>query len=228
MQGYWQDSEVKSLFEVVKQIKDNNKPLSYAFVLHANKYNRKHGSVKNYYYFELKTLQNNPDRQQRLGIDLQYYLSQTHIAFNDIDRDNLIQTIDNNLVKGKSVRSTCCTLAQGDIKQMQRYQNKYYHTKKQSTIKHDDKVVSIVEHKGKVLNALTDRDIAALFLGLIRLIKSEATKEVNAQLKRECEFATANYQKVLNLLKYKESEVDKLKSINKALNDQITHLKSKN
>ncbi len=228
MQSFWQDKEVIDLFLTVKDIKNNNKPLSFAFVLHANKYNRKHNSVKNYYYYELKNLAQNPLRQHKLGIDIDVFRVKKHINFSQQEKSTLIQTIDKKVASGKSVRSVCYTLANGDIDKMQRYQNKYYNSKKQPVFSNDQKVVNIKEHKGKVLNTLSDKDITVLFLGLVRLIKSEATKEANVQLKRECEFATANYQRALALLKQKESEVDKLKSINKTLNDQVSHLKSTN
>ena len=222
MQKSWNDEEVKQLFDCVKQIKLNNKPLSYAFVLHANKFNRKPSSVKNYYYFELNNITNDTLRAKWLGINAADFVLQQHNKISACEKSKIIDYIQTNLKKGISIRKSCKTLACQDVYLMQKYINLFHRHKSQTKI---DNVVSFDKEKQKLSNKLSDKDINLLFLGLVKLIKREAFKEANLQLKRECEFATYNYQKALNLLKQKESEVDKLLSINKTLNQQVQTLK---
>lgn len=226
MRKFWKDDEVKDLFNIVKEIRSHNKPISFAFVLHANKYNRHHNSVKNYYYFELKHIYNDTLRQKWLGININDFEYQQHNFFDDSQTKRMEQFIENNLKQGISVRESCNRLSCGDIKLMQRYQNKYYALKKNNReVLKQNNVINFGEQKQKYIKTLSDKDINSLFLGLVRLIKQEALKDVDISLKKECEFATSNYQKVLNLLKIKEMEVDKLKSINKTLNQKIDQLK---
>ncbi len=222
MQKNWNDEEVKQLFSCVKQIKQNNKPLSYAFVLHANKFNRKPNSVKNYYYFELNNIASDTLRAKWLGISAADFVLQQHNNISPCEKTKIIDYIQNNLNKGISIRQSCKTLACQDISLMQKYQNLFHRHKTQTKI---NNVVSFDKEKQKLSNKLSDKDINLLFLGLVKLIKREAFKEANLQLKKECEFATYNYQKALSLLKQKEHEVDKLLSINKTLNQQVQTLK---
>ena len=228
MLSFWEDEEVKYLFETVKQIKQKHKPLCYAFVLHANKYGRHHSSVKNYYYFELNSLSRDSDRCLRLGLELNDFVKQQKNNFSNVEKKKVVDYIDSNLKNGISVRKSCTDLAQGDLTKLQRYQNKYYNEKAKQKNINNSKVINFSEHKSKLSQGLTDSDINMLFLGLVRLIKREAVKDVSEQLKKECEFATLNYQKVISLLKEKENEVDKLKSINKTLNKRVEELSTAN
>ncbi len=159
----WGKEEIKNLIDTVSEMRQHNKSLMCAFVVHADKYNRSPNTVKNFYYkYKLYT---------KTSFDKQSGTNDYKMAL-------------------------------------------------------DSKVINIATCK-KRTGILQDKDITALFLGLVRLIKAEAAKDASAELKKECEFATYNYQKTLNLLKLKENELDKLKSINETLNKQVEQLKDK-
>ena len=61
----------------------------------------------------------------------------------------------------------------------------------------EEKVINIASVKSNKNKPLTDSDINALFLGLVRLIKKNAYLEVSKDLKKDCFEANENFKKSL-------------------------------
>lgn len=76
-------------------------------------------------------------------------------------------------------------------------------------------------------NEISESEINALFLGLIKLIKKKAQSDIEIKLKRECAFATERNLFLEKRLEEKEEEIRKLTDINKTLNAKIVRLKNK-
>ncbi|MDR0850117.1 MAG: hypothetical protein LBN07_01375 [Christensenellaceae bacterium] len=90
----------------------------------------------------------------------------------------------------------------------------------------EKKVVNINEYKPeKKENIATEEEIALLFCGLVRLIRNSAVSEVGDTLRQECEFATQNYHEAIKVIKQKNEEIEKLKSINGTLNKKLNSIK---
>ncbi len=72
---------------------------------------------------------------------------------------------------------------------------------------------------------ISESEINALFLGLIKLIKRKAEDGISLSLKRECAFATERNLYLEEKLREREKEISVLKEINKELNRNIQKLK---
>ena len=204
--GSWKDSEVKALFSVVEDVKESNKPLKTAFVLHAEKYSRKPNSVRNYYYQELDSLSEDKIRQEKLGINLAKHQKIEINYFSPEGEERLMQEIKRRVEKeGCSVRKACLSLAGGDIETMLRYQNKYrnFITKQQP-----DNVIAFRKPKKE---GLSDSDINSLFMGLVRLVKRTAVEEYSQKVRQERTNQNYLLQKTLVDLNKKEKEISQLK-----------------
>ena len=121
----WKDEEVINLFRFIEEGKKNNESLSKLFAGFAHKTNRMPNSVRNYYYTELKCLEEDENRRTRLGIDVNLHKKVEQKEFSQNETEQTIINILRLTSKGVSVRKACLTLANGDISEMVRLQNKY-------------------------------------------------------------------------------------------------------
>lgn len=205
--SFWQDDEVKDLFNVVEDVKDSNKPLKDAFIFHAQKYSRKPNSVRNYYYYQLMQLKNDALKTQRLGIDLSRHEKVEVEYFSKQDQDKLVLQINNLIKKGMSIRKACLVLSGGDLNLMLRYQNKYRNIcAKEKSKNLPDNIIKFSKKK----NILTDSDINSLFIGLVRLVKRNAIEEYTAKNFNQLS-SNAKLRKMLVDLNKKDREIEKLK-----------------
>ena len=103
-----------------------------------------------------------------------------------------------------------------------RLQNKYrnYLTKQ----KQQHKPADILQFKPKNEQELTDNDINNLFLGLVRVIKKNAVKQVSKQLVSECEWANSTLRKTLVTLNSKEETIQSLNLKNTVLSKKLVDL----
>lgn len=215
--GDWKDSELRELFESVESVKADNKPLKEAFILHANKYSRKPNSVRNFYYFALDQLKNDLAKTKRLGIDLGKHSKNKIEYFSSKEEEELALKIEKLVKSGMSIRKACFQISGGDVNLMLRYQNKY----RNFVAKKKPLPNNIIAFTGKKSLKLTENDINSLFLGLVRLVKRNATEEVEAKTKFERENANQALRSALVDINKKERELDKLK-------EELLRLKTEN
>lgn len=208
--------KIKQMFLILSTNK--KKPLSYGLNLVAKQFNLQRNSAKNYYYKSIKFLKENPIIAKNLKINIAETISKPFKKFGLDEKKNLVETVEENLKKGISVRKTCMMLANNDAKQMLRLQNKYRNmTKILKRKKMEETVVDIEKsvfaksesnnNKQNIINfanaktkfgkGLTDSDINALFMGLVRIVKKQAEQNVNIELKEECKVATNNFRQTL-------------------------------
>ena len=244
--SHWKEFEIKKLFTLVEDYKKQNLSLSKCFSTYANLTNRKPNSVRNYYYQELSFLENNPDQCKKLKIDITKHLKVVGKSFTKEETNELIKNIINLTNKGYSVRKACLELANNDVNEMVRLQNKY-----RSVISKDSEILnnclSNLKEKGvfkkqpsniTVLpvrkNKLNDNDIQSLFLGLVNIVKKTAEENANTTLKKQLQEANNNLRKTLVELTKKEIEILNLRkefkmlsTKNDTLTKQLSYLKIK-
>lgn len=207
--GLWKDAEVQHLFHEVESAKQNGKSLKQAFLQHANAYQRRPNSVRNYYYHEIDTLLQDPARCNRLGIDLAQHAKAEIQYFSEKEESELLKKIEALVNQGMSVRKACLSLSNGDINKMLRYQNKYrnYISKKDVSLQPSNVIKFTTQKK----DGLSDSDIQSLFMGLVRLVKRSAVEEFASKLKVERESANLLLRKTLVDLQKKDKEIQTLK-----------------
>lgn len=231
----WNNFEIRTLFSVVEKYKSENKPLNLAFEHYAIKTNRDSLSVRNFYYKMLDYYVNNKDVALKQGINLSRHRKNEIVKFSNQDTKILVEKIENLKLKGMSTRSACMMLSNNDPTLMLRYQNKYRyfmsHAKQQnSEIK--PKVIKINEYKKN--RKLSDEDIKSLFLGLVKLIKTNALDSVSENLRQENAENKAKLFNALNELTLKQNRIEKLQKENNALflkvkdlDDKVNELRNK-
>ena len=245
----WKDEEVKKLFDFIENGRKNNVPLIKLFSQYAHLTGRKPNSVRNYYYIELEALQEDESRTKKLGIDLSIHKKNDQKEFSDDETRELVMKILQITSKGISVRKACLTLANGDITQMVRFQNKFrtvvvkqkelfdeclskLQTKDTKYVsKRPDNVIAFRNNK----TSLTDSDINSLFLGLVKLVKKQATEQATKNQEIEITRANNMLRKTLVSLRQKEDEIKSLQKNfkllskeNEKLSEEIKMLRGKN
>ena len=223
--GIWENEEVLSLFERVEKAKKSGRPLKDAFLEHAKKYARQPNSVRNYYYHEVDNLKNDEKRRKLLKVNLDKHKKSAIEYFTPEEEKQLMAKIENMVQKGCSVRKACFTLANGDVGQMLRFQNKYrnFLSKKGQT----EKPSNIIKFTNKKKDILSESDLNSLFIGLVRLVKRSALEEVNDKYRIEKENANAKLRQVLAELSKKEEDLDSLKkSFRKLKEENIALMRS--
>ena len=63
--------------------------------------------------------------------------------------------------------------------------------------KGQENIINFASAKTKFGKGITDSDLNALFLGLVRIVKKQAQQSADADLKQECKFATENFRQTL-------------------------------
>lgn len=207
--GIWKNQEVKDLFSTVENYKRENKALKEAFICHAQKYGRKPNSVRNYYYHEIDNLASDSVRVKKLGIDLGKHQKSEIAYFSEVEEKALMERIDRMVKDGVSVRKACLALSNGDVSKMLRYQNKYrnFLAKQKPKYESKDNIIKFVTKK----TGITDGELQALFMGLVRLVKRNAQEEYDSKLSAQLDKANANLRKALVEMSGKEKELKDLK-----------------
>lgn len=220
--GNWEDEEVKTLFRFVEIKKSEGVPLIKIFKEYAEKTYRHQNSVRNYYYKEIKALGENMERLNKLKIKLENHIAKTPEPFNSGETKNTINQINELLEKGYSVRRACLELADGDATKMVRLQNKY---RSEVKYKKENNMSNIIKMPSN--NLMSDEDINALFLGLIKLVKRQ--EEEKAKIQSQIELSTANdrLKQALKEIVLKKAEIEKLQRKISLLNEEITQQKEK-
>lgn len=206
--GIWENQEVKDLFSEVEKTKEENKSLKFAFLTHAQKYDRKPNSVRNYYYHEIDNLKKDDKRLKSIGIDLSKH-EKNEIKYFSQEEESLLMEKLNKMVKsGVSVRKACLSLSGGDVELMLRFQNKYRnYLSKQKPKVEPNNIVRFTKRN----NSLTDSELQALFMGLVKLVKKSAMEEASGRVQLNIDRANIELRKTIIELQNKEREVKELK-----------------
>ena len=207
--GIWENQEVKDLFMVVEKFKKENKSLKFAFAEHAQKYQRKPNSVRNYYYHEVDNLKLDGKRRKEIGIDLKNHEKSEIKYFSSEEENCLMKKIDMQVKQGISVRKACQNLSDGNVELMLRYQNKYRNfLSKQKPKENMGNIIKFSKRR----ETLSDGELQALFMGLVRLVRKNAYEEANGKLIFSFEQTNDQLRKTIVELQGKEKELQQLKS----------------
>ncbi len=207
MKGIWNNSEVKALFEGVEECKNKNMSLREAFIAHAQKYQRKPNSVRNYYYHEVDALKGDKERCKSLGIDLQKHQKSNITYFSKEEEVGLMREIEKLVKEGYSVRRACFQLSNGDVGLMLRFQNKYRNFLARAKEEKPNNVVTFQKSPKR----LSDSEVQSLFMGLVRLVKKNALIEGEEKYRAELTSANTMLRKALTQISSQEREIERLK-----------------
>ena len=200
----WTKAEICKLFDMVEKYRQNNKPLLSAFQDFANRFARKCGSVRNFYYSQIKMFEASPNLCKEWGINLENHKKTLPKPFSKEEEKRQMAQIEQFVEKGHSVRFACKTLAGGDITQMLRLQNKYHATRAK---KAPSNVVFMPSKKA----TLSENEISSLFLGLVKLVKKTAEEKAEESLKNKILSANFELRKSIKALADKQREVEMLR-----------------
>ena len=106
----WTEQEDNALLKTVRDARRMRRPLKTAFDAIAAQTDRKPNSVRNHYYTQLKSVEKTEP---------------AFLPLSEEETDRLLETVLLALSSGKSVRACTLELANGDMRRMLRYQNKY-------------------------------------------------------------------------------------------------------
>lgn len=121
----WNIEETKNLFAVAARKIACGEGLGAAFRLIARESGRTPGSVRNYYYAQLKTFAMLPEAARSLGIETVAPTKKEFVPFTQAEIDDLVALVLTEKAKGKSVRAAIAQAADSDPKTALRLQNKY-------------------------------------------------------------------------------------------------------
>jgi primosomal protein N' len=209
----WKESEIITLFNFIEEKTKQGLPLTKAFLQYSLQAGRKANSVRNYYYAELDFLEKHKSQAQKLGIDLERHKKVTPQYFSDVESQKCVDSIDNLVKQGNSVRKACLILSNGDIGQMVRLQNKYRSlTKNSNVLKDEDEMPKNIISMPERNKHLTQHEIDGLFLGLLKLIKASAKQEAAQTFGKTAESANQELRKTLVMLAEKENQLKKIQA----------------
>lgn len=230
MKNLKKKERIKRLFLAIQKEKKKGKlSLNKTIESVSKDLNLKTESVRNYYYKNLKFLRENSLFASELGIDLNVFEKKSFERFDEKNKNHLFEFVTQNLNRGVSVRQSCMSLANNDAKQMLRYQNKFRNMLKQKNKdvekrreeKMEEKVININKAKLELSKKISDNEINALFMGLIKIVKKAAKESADEELKKECFEANQNFRQTIIDLNKTESELKKACELNKQLNLKI-------
>lgn len=220
---YWDDEEVKTLFKFVQFKKDEGVSLVNIFKLYGCLMHREANSVRNYYYLELSNLHADESRRKMLGIDLSKHKAKNAIPFSMDETNGLISQIDTMVANGYSVRRACLELSGGDATKMIRLQNKYRLEVKYKRGRNMGSIIKMPQKK----DAISDDEINALFLGLIKLVKKQEQEKSRQKYESELVSANENLRQALDEIIEKNNQINALQAKLKELNLQSTQFPPK-
>jgi hypothetical protein len=83
------------------------------------------------------------------------------------------------------------------------------------------KIINFAKEKGKYNKKISDEEINALFLGLVKIVKRSAEEELSDELKKECAFATENFRQCLMELNDAQMNIKKQYNDNQLLQEKL-------
>ena len=228
------------IFELAKMVESETRAGKSKLEIFANfarEYGMRKESVRNLYYTHIAKIKNDVELQKNIGIDLHRHRVEKIEHFEPRILEKEMTQILENLEKKNSLRMSCLIAANYDKKYMLRLQNKYRNLQKtdplylQKIAQNMNKTEENFEaftHPEKLLKmpsppeySLDDKDINNLFLGLVRMVKRNALKDVSARLKSECEFANETLRLSLVDLSAKTREIENVRRQNEGLKKEL-------
>lgn len=121
----WDIRETKRLFELAAASSARGEGLGGVFRTIARENGRTAGSVRNYYYAQLRTFAMLPDAARSLGISAVTFAKKDFVPFTQDEINELIALVLVGKARGKSVRAVIAEKTDNDPKNTLRLQNKY-------------------------------------------------------------------------------------------------------
>ncbi len=179
--GY-KEKDVLGLLEFIKN--KNAGTLSEAFTEYAELNGKAKGTVRNLYYALAKKAENDADFCQKYLNGQKISVSKI-VEFTKNEEEELIKSILEQKLKGKSVRKAIIELANGDDKRALRYQNKY-----RNFIKNNPALIEkySVELSSRPLALTEKQQKDMLFQAQIKKLKVEINglvEKISLSLKKE-------------------------------------------
>ena len=219
--------EVNDIANLLFDVQNRSGRLREVFSAFASTNNRKSDSVRNFFYKFLAYAQKNEvikDIFVEKGVDF----SKLKSHFSEEQTKQLIKNVLSN--SKHSVRKTCFNLANGDEKNMIRFQNKYRNTvkNKPSLVKEvvgqlDKPNIEVMPFSGTIMKKT---DIEALFWGLVRLVRRQTEQEEKMKVRKELEFANNKLTNLTIDSKKKELLIGELKKQNAFLRERIKEIEN--
>lgn len=168
-------------------------------------------SVRNDYYKLVKGLKK--EDYVNLGLNFENHIINKNNHFTKMEMDKEIKKILYLYKQGNSLYGSCLKIANNDKSLAIRYQNKI--RKMNLHKQNDDKIIyfkpnnandSKKDANAKILSlpnqskGLSEQDINALFLGLVRLVKRTSEAQIKQQVKKEFDNANNILQQTLEEL----------------------------
>ncbi len=204
----WDDEEVKTLFKFVEIKKSEGMPLVKIFDEYSKCTHRQKNSIRNYYYKELSFLLNNKNLVKELGIDLTCHYVNRGVPFSRVEEKEVVTKIDSLIKEGNSVRKACLILSNGDVPTMLRLQNKYRSlTKKKENVKNMGQIIKMPTKCERI----TEDDIKALFMGLVKLVKKQEQENIKSVYENELNKANEKLKLALAEIVEKQNKIERLK-----------------
>ena len=233
----WKEEEIKKLFSFVKTQTEKGASLSKAFELYSVITGRKPNSVRNYYYSELSFLLENNLEAKRLSNNLENHKKNNPQYFTKAEAESCVKSINNLVEQGNSVRKACLILSNGNVEEMVRLQNKYRSLTKNQKQTHtplnQNQINSNIIAMPQKPKHLTESEINSLFLGILKLIKTSAKQEANAEIFNQTQSANQQLRQALVNLANKEKQLktlqknfELLKSENNEISEKLKKLRA--
>lgn len=214
------------LFSCVTHSKNS---LSKVFTKLAKKWGMSSGSVRNMYYQNYEYVLSNADFCTQYHIDVSKLSKTKGSLFSYQEEQHLLDAVANGKKNGKSVRAVCCELAGGNVALMVRYCNKYRSLIKKHQIANSlnskgEKPSNVIQMPLRQ-DVLTDADIQALFMGLVRLVKNNTIKEMNCTLNQKYSEKVQEASNLKHSLSVVQNELNEQIRINKKMQNELYLLK---
>ncbi|NCB48267.1 MAG: hypothetical protein EOM55_01360 [Clostridia bacterium] len=84
-----------------------------------------------------------------------------------------------------------------------------------------ENIINFEKVKGKYSKKISEEEINALFLGLIKIVKKSAQEDYDKELKEECDSATENFRQCLIELNTVQMELKKELNIKQVLLERL-------
>jgi len=84
-----------------------------------------------------------------------------------------------------------------------------------------ENIINFAKVKAKYNKKISDEEINALFMGLIKIVKKSAEEDYDKEIKEECFFANENFRQCLIELNSVQMELKKEKDLKQTLLEKI-------
>ncbi len=203
----WDNEEVKTLFKFVEIKKSEGMALINIFNTYANLTQRKQNSVRNYYYKELLYMTKNKQRAKDLQIDLTNHSVNRGVPFSKDEEESVVKEISKLVEQGCSVRKACLKLSNGNVPTMLRLQNKY-----RALTKNKGKSMGQIIKMPIKNEKITEEDIKALFMGLVKMVKKQEQENMKTIYENELFRANEKLKMAFAEIVVKQNQIEKLKA----------------